>query len=225
MGVAPSRSQILLTRSICLGFVAESICTHSRRTKELFALDLWDLMGPRSLQLLGVWNGGSSSACVQGLKWYTYHCRPSLAMISPWLWFQTFLSYRSFVPRACQHFTADSIVDLWITLVYQCHVKPGNCGLGVYGTPKKDEMNCSIKVWPLVWARSVTVAKPAALWFQTTFYQTVLQEHCKAKTILFSHESPPMPNFLTTMQNLKSLDCSWEHGASLNQGNYFQQSN
>ena len=59
-------------------------------------------------------------------------------------------------------------------------------------------MNCMIKVWPLAWACSVKVAKTAVLWFQTPFYQTVLREHCKAKTILFSHQNPPMPNLLTT---------------------------
>ena len=62
----------------------------------------------------------------------------------------------------------------------------------------KDEMNCRIKVWPLVWARWEKIAKPAALWFQTLFYQAVLQENCNAKTILFSYENAPMPNFLTT---------------------------
>ena len=59
-------------------------------------------------------------------------------------------------------------------------------------------MNCKIKVWPLVWARWVKVAKPAALWFQTLFCQALLQEHCNAKTILFSYQNAPMPKFLTT---------------------------
>ena len=71
---------------------------------------------------------------VEDVKWYTYHCRPSLV----WLW--TFLCHLNLLSRACQHFTADSIVDLWPTLVYQCHVKPGNCGLCVRGARRWNEL-------------------------------------------------------------------------------------
>ena len=79
----------------------------------------------------------------------------------------------------------------------------------------KDEMNCRIKVWPLVWARWVKVAKPAALWFQTLFCQAVLQEHCNAKTILFSYQNAPMPNFLTTYVHHHSGWVAWTQRESL----------
>ena len=65
-----------------------------------------------------------------------------------------------------------------------------DCPPCVRKTKSKDDMICRIKVRLLVWAR--------LLWFQTLFYQTVLQEHCKAKTIMFSHQNPPMSIFFTT---------------------------
>jgi len=62
-----------------------------------------------------------------------------------WQWLSTCVFYRIHCDsRDCQHFIADSIVDIWKPSVYQCLVR---------GT-HKDEMNCRIKVCPLASAHS-----------------------------------------------------------------------
>ena len=108
---------------------------------------------------------------VEGLKWYTYHCTPSLAMIV-----DVFV-----LPEL--RFQSHSIVDLWTTLVHQCRIKPTNRGLCVWNTERKQtRMKRPFGVSTL----SEGCKTCSILWFRTPFYQTVLQEHCKAKTILFS---------------------------------------
>ena len=83
--------------------------------------------------------------CVEGLKWYIYHGRPSLAMIG-----DLFV-----LPELCAHSLS--------TFYSRFHCRPLNhFGLSVSHQTRnlwllsarntsKDEMNCSIKVWPLVW--------------------------------------------------------------------------
>ena len=88
---------------------------------------------------------------VKDQNWYAYHCRTSLAMtvdlfVLPGLCFQSLSAV--YFRFHCRPLT---------TLIYQCHIKPGNCGLCWCGTQtNKDEMNCSIKVGPLVWAHRNT---------------------------------------------------------------------
>ena len=82
---------------------------------------------------------------VEGLKWYIYHGRPSLAMIGdlfvlPELCAQGLSTFYSrFHCRPLNHFglsVSHQTRNLW-------PLRARNTS--------KDEMNCSIKVWPLVW--------------------------------------------------------------------------
>ena len=115
---------------------------------------------------------------VEGLKWYTYHCRPSLAMIV-----DLFV-----LPGLC----FQSLSTFYRSLVY---------GLCVWNTNKRIKMYCRIKVWPLVWARSVKVAKPVALWFQTLFYQNSAPRNTvKPKLFCFHIGIHPCLNFFANIR-------------------------
>ena len=133
-----------------------------------------------------------------------------------------FLSYQDFVSRACQHFSADFVVDLWTTLVYQSHIKPGNCGHCVFGA--QTNMKSSVGSKYSLWFEHAQCRLQNLQHFDfrlSLFYQTVLQEHCTVKTILFSYQNPPMPNFLTTYVHRHSRRVAglpgpwgrvWQHG-------------
>ena len=127
--------------------ICRQICIYSQLHKRTVCFGLVGSYGAKIATTRGLENGVLQGRCVEGLKWHTYyHSRPSMATIVdlfvlPELCFQSLSTfYCRFHCRPLNHFGFH--VGLSVSRQTRWPLRVQNTN--------KDEMNCSIKVWPLV---------------------------------------------------------------------------